>query len=108
MKIDLNNKQFRTFVRFADEADSYTAIAQIGEVSPGQDTSVAGTLLNRRIVAKEQFDWVGNRLRRSRSRDTNNATRELFLNTVLKTCNVSSVNELPESVQNALLMKDYG
>ena len=108
MRIDLNNTQFRTFVNFADKADSYTAIAQIGEVSPGQDESVPDALLNRRIVPKQQFDWVGNRLRLSRSRETNNATRELFLSTVLKMCNVSSVNELPESVQNALLMKDYG
>lgn len=108
MRIDLNNTQFRTFVNFADKADSYTAIAQIGEVSPGQDESVPDALLNRRIVPKQQFDWVGNRLRLSRSRETNNATRELFLNTVLRMCHVSSVEQLPESVQNALLMKDYG
>ena len=108
MSIDLNNTQFRRFVRFADEADSYTAIAQLGDVAPGQDASAPDALVNRKIVAKEQFDWVGNRLRLSRSRSTNNATRELFLNTVLKMCNVSSVEQLPESVRNALLMKDYG
>ena len=81
MSIDLNNAQFRKFVSFADEADSYNAIAQIGEVK-GHNAS--GVLQNRKIEAKSQLDWVGNVLRFSKSRTTNNAVRELFLNTVLK------------------------
>ena len=105
MSIDLNNAQFRKFVSFADEADSYNAIAQIGEVK-GHNAS--GVLQNRKIEAKSQLDWVGNVLRFSKSRTTNNAVRELFLNTVLKMCNVSSVEQLPESVQSALVLDDYG
>lgn len=109
MSINLNNVQFRKFVSFADNADSYNAIAQVGDVSPGQDDiSAPGALLNRQIVAKKQFDWVGNALRLSRSRSTNNAARELFVNTILKMCNASSVDQLPEGVRNALSMKDYG
>ena len=38
----------------------------------------------------------------------NDEVREIFRNTILTMCRVSSVNQLPQNVQDAMLLKDYG
>ena len=104
MKIDLSNSQYKQFVAFANRAKD-SDFVQVGE----EVTDLRrGELAHCKIVAKSSWDFVGNVGRGKTSRATNDAVRDLFKDTILKMCGVTSEERLPESVRNAMKLDKFG
>jgi len=102
MAINLDNVQFRAFVEFAANVSSKRTILKAENA----------TLLNggapRKIVARGKWcDFLGNVGRGADNKLNNNDIRALFMETVLRTCGVSSEAQLPERVKTAMKLHDY-
>ena len=59
------------------------------------------------IKEKKSYDFVGNIGRRAGSRGVNNATRNLFKQTLMGMFNVTDENDLPDSVKEVMKLEDY-
>ena len=104
--INAVNEQFSRFVAFAQErvdAGKKRAIATKGDVM-----ALGGTTLEeRKIKVTDKLDWVSlSFFRGGDAQRVNNEVRELFRKAVADMfggeCNI------PDSVRDAMLMKDYG
>ena len=104
--IDAVNAQFNRFVAFAEErsrAGKGKAIASKGDVAVNGGT----TLEERKISASGRIDWVSLSIfRGSGAKGDNNAVRDLFRKTVADM--FGGENNIPDSVKEAMLFKDYG
>lgn len=104
--INAVNEQFSRFVNFAQErvdAGKATAIATKGDVQKGGGT----TLEERSISVSRKIDWVSLSIFRGDSAQrANNEVRDLFRKTVADM--FGGERNIPDSVRNAMLMKDYG
>ena len=104
--MDAVNAQFSKFVQFAEEQSAKgkdKAIATKGDVAINGGT----TLEERSIVRTNRTDWVGLVLFRSRdTRAVNNEVRALFRKTIADM--FGGEQNIPDSVKEAMLMKDYG
>ena len=100
------NAQFSRFVEFAEErvkAGKDTAIARTGEVRVGGGTP----LEERAISASDKIDFVGMTLLRTQdSKRANDEVRQLFRKSVAEM--FGGENNIPDSVKDAMLLKDYG
>lgn len=95
MAIDINTQQrYDMFAAFA---------AQKGSTSTIVETSIDG----KSISVKKTHDFIGNIGRRIGSRDVNNATRELFKQTMLGMFGVTDEKFLPASVRDVMKLEDY-
>jgi hypothetical protein len=104
MKINFDNQQYKQFTDFAARASDRT-IVKIGRDTVPADGE--GGLATRSIVAKS-WDFIGNIGRLSSSSSKNDAVRELFKSTILQMFGVSDETQLPEPVQTAMKLDDYG
>jgi hypothetical protein len=99
------NEQFNRFVSFALErvqAGKDTAIATKGEVEAGE-----GALEERGIRATDKTDFVGmSLLRGGDTKRANDEVRELFKKSISEM--FGGELNIPESVKDAMLLKDYG
>ena len=104
--INAVNAQFSRFVEFAEErvkAGKDTAIARTGEVRVGGGTP----LEERAISATDKIDFVGMTLLRTQdSKRANDEVRQLFRKSVADM--FGGENNIPDSVKDAMLLKDYG
>ena len=104
--INAVNEQFNRFVSFAQEkvqAGKGTAIATKGEVEAG----AGGALAEREIRATDKTDFVGmSFLRTDGTKRANDEVRELFRKSVADM--FGGENNIPDSVKDAMLLKDYG
>ena len=100
------SEQFNRFVTFAEDQrakGAKTAIATMGDVAAKGDTP----LEERAIKITEKSDWVGNVFfRKDDAKAVNNEVRALFRKTVADMFGGES--HIPDSVKDAMLMKDYG
>ena len=104
LNVDKYGAQFQAFAAFAAKHQNQNYIACIEGQKPGLLAGPDGE--PRRIVAKE-WDGCGQVWRRKGSRAVNNEVRELFLRSVLAVCGVTSKEQLPLSVREALKGGDY-
>jgi len=104
--INAVNEQFSRFVAFAQErfdAGKKRAIATKGDVMAAGGT----TLEERKIQVTDKIDWVSLSIFRSSGAErANNEVRELFRKSVADM--FGGENNIPDSVRDAMLMKDYG
>ena len=104
--INAVNEQFSRFVNFAQErfdAGKKTAIATKGDIAVGGGTP----LEERNINVAPKGDWVGNVwFRKDDAKAANNEVRELFKKTIIDM--FGGEKNIPDSVKDAMLMKDYG
>ncbi|MBR2838845.1 MAG: hypothetical protein IKE55_08685 [Kiritimatiellae bacterium] len=100
------SEQFSKFVQFAEDQSARgkeKAIATKGDVAVGGGT----TLEERSIVRTDKIDWVGLVIFRSDdAKRANNEVRALFKKTVAEM--FGGEQNIPHSVKEAMLMKDYG
>ena len=100
------NEQFSKFVQFAEDQSARgkdKAIATKGDVAINGGT----TLEERSIVRTNRTDWVGLVFFRSGdTRAVNNEVRALFRKTIADM--FGGEQNIPDSVKEAMLMKDYG
>ena len=98
------NNQFQQFYDFAQACKlegNKTAIAKLGDEVP------ANPLAERNINVAPKGDWVGNVwFRKDDAKMANNEVRELFKQTVIDM--FGGERYIPDSVKDAMLMKDYG
>ena len=98
--------QFDRFVEFAEErvkAGKDTAIARKGEVRTGEGSP----LEERGIYSTDKTDFVGmSLLRTGDAKRANDEVRELFRKSVVEM--FGGENNIPDSVKDAMLLKDYG
>ena len=98
------NNQFQQFYDFAQACKlegNKTAIAKLGDEVP------ANPLAERTINVAPKGDWVGNVwFREDDAKMANNEVRELFRQTVVDM--FGGERNIPDSVKDAMLMKDYG
>ena len=95
------NAQYNKFVQFAQQQDDAVNSKAIARVS-----GEAGALDGRAITAATG-DKVAPWTRRSRgNKDANNTARDLFRQSIIDM--FGGEERIPESVKNAMLMKDYG
>ena len=104
--INAVNLQFERFVAFAEErvkAGKDTAIATKGDVKAGGGTP----LEERAINATGKTDFVGMTiLRGGDTKRANDEVRELFRKSIVEM--FGGENNIPDSVKDAMLLKDYG
>ena len=104
--INAVNEQFSRFVNFAQErfdAGKTKAIATKGDIAVGGGTP----LEERNINVAPKGDWVGNVwFRKDDAKAANNEVRELFKKTIIDM--FGGEKNIPDSVKDAMLMKDYG
>ena len=103
MAINLDNAQYGKFVQFAQEqmqAGHATAIARDGGEVPGGDP-LAG-----HSIAAATGDKVAPLWRSADNKNANNATRDLFRQTIVDMFDGEA--NIPASVRNAMKMEDYG
>ena len=103
MAINLDNAQYGKFVQFAQEqmqAGNATAIARDGGEGPG-----GGPLVGHAITAATG-DKVAPLWRTRENKDANNATRDLFRQTIVDMFGGEA--NIPASVRNTMKMEDYG
>lgn len=104
MRIDFDNQQYRQFVDFAERATN-RAVVKIGkEIAPADGE---GGFAARGIVARS-WDFIGNVGRFGASSAKNDAVRDLFKSTILRMFGVSDAAQLPEPLQDAMKLGDYG
>ena len=100
------NEQFGRFVAFAQErvqAGKEKAIASKGDVMAGGGT----TLEERKIKVTDKIDWVSLSIfRGSGAQRANNEVRDLFRKSIADM--FGGENNIPDSVKEAMLLKDYG
>ena len=100
------NEQFSKFVQFAEEQSARgkdKAIATKGDVAVNGGT----TLEERNIAITNRTDWVGLVFFRSDgTKAVNNEVRDLFKKTIADM--FGGEQNIPDSVKEAMLMKDYG
>ncbi len=101
MAINIDNAQFRAFTKFAAGADSGSTAVRMTDLIAGQNGKP------RKIVANTA-DSVGNILRCEAKRNINNSVRDLFKSAILQMFGVADTAQLPESVQSAMKLSDYG
>jgi len=104
--INAVSEQFNSFVRFAEAQSTRgksKAIATKGEI-----LSNGGTPLeDRNITVTSKIDWVSlSFLRSSGAKRANNEVRDLFKKAVFDM--FGGERNVPDSVKEAMLMKDYG
>ena len=104
--INAVNEQFSRFVNFAQErfdAGKTKAIATKGDIAAGGGTP----LEERSIKVSDKSDWVGNIwLRKDDAKKANDEVRELFRKTIIDM--FGGEGNIPDSVKDAMLLKDYG
>ena len=103
MAINLDNAQYGKFVQFAQEqmrAGNATAIARDGGEVPG------GGPLAGHSIAAATGDKVAPLWRSADNKNANNATRDLFRQTIVDMFDGEA--NIPASVRNAMKMEDYG
>lgn len=98
-QVNLDNAQFKEFTRFAQGVWSGRSVVKAGLLGPDGES--------RKISAKGG-DWVWNFGRFKANQDTNNEVRKLFMDTILDMYGAKDVKELPEPVQRAMKLEDYG
>ena len=98
--------QFERFVEFAEErvkAGKESAIARTGEVRVGGGTP----LEERAIYSTDKTDFVGMTILRTKdAKAANDEVRELFRKSIAEM--FGGENNIPDSVKDAMLLKDYG
>ena len=95
------NNQFQQFYDFAQARKlegNNTAIAKLGDDVPVNP-------LDERSIVVKTGDFIG-KFRSQASEDVNNAVRDLFKRTVIDM--FGGERYIPDSVKDAMLMKDYG
>ena len=104
--INAVNEQFSRFVNFAQErfdAGKKTAIATKGDIA-----AAGGTPLEERaIYSTDKTDFVGMTILRTKdAKAANDEVRELFRKSIVDM--FGGEGNIPDSVKDAMLLKDYG
>lgn len=95
------NAQYAKFVMFAQQQENAATSKTIARVSVGPEAPLAG-----RDIAVASTDRVAPLWRRSSNRQANDAVRDLFRQSVAAI--FGGEERIPQSVRDAMLMKDYG
>jgi len=101
MALEINNAQFSQFVQFAEQqmqAGKSKAVARVGDAQ-------VGPLAGRTITAAKG-EFVGNIWRSVDTRNANDIARDLFRNAIAEM--FGGEGNIPDSVKDAMLLKDYG
>ena len=104
MPLGLDNVTYKAFIDFASQPKvGNRTIASIDDKNLIKNE---GNLGNRTIVASKNWDFIGNVGRNTKKQDANNATRELFRQSIIDMFGGES--RIPESVKTAMKLEDYG
>ena len=104
MSLELNNATYKAFVDFASQPK--VGDRTIASIDDKNLIKNEGNLGNRAIVASKNWDFIGNIGRSTKKQDANNATRELFRQSIIDLFGGES--KIPESVKTAMKLEDYG